>query len=100
MRTVIQTTNIAPQLKGFVVDLLAKLVGKKIWNDRSQWQGFLMCAKLTAPASYAIVMQLPVPSLQDALRRMPDLQQPLKEYVQAHNASNFPKMAVQALSTT
>ena len=100
MRTVIQTTNIAPQLKGFVVDLLAKLVGKKIWNDRSQWQGFLMCAKLTAPASYAIVMQLPVPSLQDALRRMPDLQQPLREYVQAHNASNFPKMAVQALSTT
>ena len=87
MRTVIQTSKVAPQLKGFIVDLLGRLVGKKIWEDGRQWQGFLMCAKMTAPRSYPVLLQLPTPHLQAALQKMPDLKQPLSDFIQSETAT-------------
>ncbi|QDZ17538.1 symplekin [Chloropicon primus] len=97
MRTVIQTANAAPQLKGFIVQLLARLVAKKIWEDLPQWQGFLMCAsKLGA---YPVLLQLPTPHLQAAIQRMPDLKLKLNEFVQQDRvtASKLPRTTLQVL---
>ena len=99
MRTVIQTSKVAPQLTGFIVDVLVRLVGKKIWEDVRQWQGFLMCAKMTAPKSYPVLLQLPTPHLQAALQKLPDLKQPLSEFVQSERATaaKLPRTTLQVL---
>ena len=99
MRTVIQTSRVAPQLKGFIVNLLARLVAKKIWEDVRQWQGFLMCAKSTAPNSYPVLLQLPTPHLQAGLQRMPDLKKPLVEFIQQDRAigAKLPRTTLQLL---
>lgn len=97
MRTVIQTSKVAPQLKGFIVNLLARLIGKKIWEDVRQWQGFLMCASILS--AFPVLLQLPAPHLQAALKRMPDLKPKLCNFVQgeAGYAQKLPRTTLQVL---
>ena len=81
MRSVIQTANMAPQLHGFIVDLLSKMVLKQIWKtDARLWEGVLRCAKQLAPRSFVVYLQLPAAQLKEALAQSPDLVAPLNAY--------------------
>lgn len=81
MRSVIQTAHIAPQLHGFIIDLLSKLVLRQIWKtDARLWEGVLRCAKQLAPRSFAVYLQLPAAQLKEALSQSPDLTAPLRAY--------------------
>ena len=81
MRSVIQTANMAPQLHGFIVDLLSKMVLKQIWKtDARLWEGVLRCAKQLAPRSFVVYLQLPAAQLKEALAQSPDLVAPLSAY--------------------
>lgn len=66
-----QVLKVAPKLQGFVTDLCGRLVGRQIWSDASQWQGFLLWGRNTAPASYPVLLQLPPATLDAALARLP-----------------------------
>jgi len=81
MRSVIQTAQTAPQLHGFIIDLLSKMVLRQTWKtDARLWEGVLRCAKQLAPRSFAIYLQLPATQLKAALAQYPDLIAPLNVY--------------------
>jgi symplekin len=72
MRTVIQTQAAAPRLRAFVVGVLSQLVAKRVWEDATQWKGWVMCAQQTAPDSFAAWLQLPPGVLGPALAAAPE----------------------------
>jgi len=71
MRTVIQSLAAAPRLRPFVVGVLNQLVAKQIWNDATQWRGWVMAAQQTAPESFPALLQLPSQVLAQALGGLP-----------------------------
>jgi symplekin len=80
MRTVIQSLSIHPRLTGFVINLLQRLILKQVWRHKVVWEGFIKCCQRLRPQSLGIMIQLPVPQLQDALGICPDLREPMLEY--------------------
>jgi len=71
MRSVIQALKGAPKLQPFVLDLLPRLIGRQVWADATQWQGWLLLARNLAPASYPALLALPPAVLDGALERLP-----------------------------
>ena len=71
MRTVLQSFNAAPRLRSFIVGVLGQLIGKQVWNDKTQWRGWIMAAQQTTPDSFPVWLQLPAKSLEDALQNVP-----------------------------
>lgn len=67
MRTVIQSFSVAPRLKPFTVNVLSQLASKQVWNDKTQWRGWIMAAQQTAPDSFPVWLQLPAKVLDDVL---------------------------------
>ncbi|KAK3018031.1 hypothetical protein RJ639_004521 [Escallonia herrerae] len=77
MRTVLQAIGAFPSLVDFIMEILSRLVNKQIWKHPKLWVGFLKCALLTKPQSFAVLLQLPPAQLENALNRTPALKAPL-----------------------
>ena len=71
MRTVLQSLVAAPRLRTYVVGVLGQLAAKQVWNDPTQWRGWVMAAQQTAPESFPIWLQLPTSVLEQALASIP-----------------------------
>ncbi|KAB2621940.1 symplekin [Pyrus ussuriensis x Pyrus communis] len=69
MRTVLQAIGAFPALVDFIMEILSRLVSKQIWKYPKLWVGFLKCAFLTKPQSFAVLLQLPSAQLENALKR-------------------------------
>ncbi|KAF5388652.1 hypothetical protein D9757_004811 [Collybiopsis confluens] len=68
LRTVIQAVTTYKTLVKFVsTTLLSRLITKKIWTNPLLWEGFIHCAKVIAPASFAALLQLPKDQLRELL---------------------------------
>ena len=82
LRTVLQAVTVHKALVPFVsTTLLSRLITKKVWQTPQLWDGFVRCARATAPGSYASVLQLPKDQLKDLVSKQPALRQGLKEHV-------------------
>jgi symplekin len=69
-------------LVGFVsTTLLSRLITKKIWTNPPLWEGFIRCAKVTAPASFNALLQLPKDQLRELVDKQPSLKTSLRDYV-------------------
>jgi hypothetical protein len=71
MRTVIQSLAAAPRLRSYVVGVLGQLAAKQVWNDTTQWQGWVIAAQQTVPESFPTWLQLPSAVLEKALSNAP-----------------------------
>lgn len=85
MRTVIQSLTQYPRLAGFITNLLQRLILKQVWKHKLIWDGFIKCSMRLQPQSMGVLIQLPVPQLQDALAICPELKNPLLEYAREMN---------------
>ncbi|XP_063705465.1 symplekin [Culicoides brevitarsis] len=84
MRTVIQSLSLHPRLSGFVINMLQRLVIKQIWKQQKVvWDGFIKCCQRLVPASLGVMIQLPAPQLDEALKLCPELRAPLLEYAKS-----------------
>ena len=45
------------------------------------WEGFIVCAKVIAPASFGALLQLPKEQLKDLVEKQPGLKSGLRDYV-------------------
>lgn len=69
-----------------------------MWRFARLWEGFVKCAQQMAPDSYQLLLQLPVPQLEDALRRCEALRAPLATYASApHVKATMARAALVAL---
>lgn len=67
---------------GFVSQtLLPRLVTKKVWTNAPLWEGFIRCAKVIAPASFGVLLQLPKEQLREVVDKQPGLKSGLRDYV-------------------
>lgn len=101
MRTVIQSLTLYPRLAGFITNLLQKLILKQVWKYRLIWDGFIKCCLRLQPQSMGVLIQLPFPQLQDALRISPELKSPLHEFameMNKHQISNVSQQVLDLLS--
>jgi symplekin len=82
VRTIIQAVSTYKSLVPFVANsVLPKLVAKKIWTAPKLWDGFVRLAKLIAPASFGVLLQLPKEWLRDVVERQPALKSGLKGFL-------------------
>jgi symplekin len=82
MRTIIQTVSTYKSLVPYVsTGLLSRLITKKVWTDSRLWEGFIMCAKRIAPASYNALLQLPKDQLRNLVEKEPTLKTGLHDFV-------------------
>ncbi|KAJ3561803.1 hypothetical protein NP233_g9973 [Leucocoprinus birnbaumii] len=82
LRTVIQAVTTYKSLVGFVsTTLLSRLITKKIWTNPPLWEGFIWCAKVTAPSSFNALLQLPKDQLRELVDKQPSLKTSLRDYV-------------------
>ncbi|KAJ7281804.1 Symplekin tight junction protein C terminal-domain-containing protein [Mycena rebaudengoi] len=93
LRTVIQAVTTYKSLVGFVsTTLLSRLITKKIWTNPRLWEGFIWCAKVTAPASFSALLQLPKDQLREVVDKQPSLKSGLRDYV-TKKATNKARVA-------
>ena len=97
MRTVIQSHTLYPRLSGFIINLLHRLIVKQVWRSKLIWDGFVKCCQRLQPASMGVLIQLPTPQLQDALKISPELKNPLLEYTQEMHRHQSSHMTQQVL---
>ncbi|CAL1546360.1 unnamed protein product [Lymnaea stagnalis] len=83
MRTVIQSLSMYPRLIGFVLNILQRLIVKKVvWKQKKVWEGFIRCCQRAKPQSFQVLLQLPASQLKDVFEVCPDLREPLLAHVQ------------------
>lgn len=98
MRTVIQAIDAFPTLVDFVMEILLKLVGKQVWRLPKLWVGFLKCVSQTQPHSFPVLLQLPSPQLEGALKKFASLRGPLAAYAnQPSVKTSLPRATVALL---
>ncbi|PWN49146.1 hypothetical protein IE53DRAFT_160920 [Violaceomyces palustris] len=91
---VIMAVSTYKSLSGYVSkNLLSRLITKKIWQNPPLWDGFILCAKLTAPSSFGALIQLPKEQLREVVSRQPDLRMGLKEYLTKKAGGNRARQA-------
>ena len=89
MRTVIRSVERYRSLSTYVAgSLLTRLITKKIWLEPPLWKGFIICARKTAPASYAALSVLPKEQIKDIAAHHPDLRAGLQEFFTRRVGSN------------
>ncbi|SJX64804.1 related to Symplekin [Sporisorium reilianum f. sp. reilianum] len=94
MRTVIMAVSTYKSLSGYVArNLLSRLITKKIWQNAPLWDGFILCAKQTAPSSFGALIQLPKDQLREVVSRQPDLRTGLVEYLTGKAGGNRARLA-------
>jgi symplekin len=72
--------------------LLSRLITKKIWTNPPLWEGFIRCAKVTAPASFGALLQLPKDQLRELVDKQPSLKSGLRDHV-TKKATNKARVA-------
>lgn len=82
MRTVIQSLAMYPRLNGFVLNILQRLIVKKVWKQKKVWEGFIRCCQRAKPQSFDVLLHLPATQLKDVFDVCPDLREPLLAYVE------------------
>ena len=87
MRTVIQSVALYPNLIGFTMNILQRLIVKQVWKQKMLWEGFIKCCERTRPQSFRVLLQLPPAQLRLLLEAAPDMREPLLEQVQGFNES-------------
>lgn len=103
MRTVIQSLAAYPNLSGFVMNILQRLILKQVWTQRKVWEGFIKCCQRTKPQSFQVLLQLPAAQLQEVLDACPEMRQPLLQYVQSFTEtqrSHVPQSVMDVLTGT
>lgn len=60
---------------------MTRLIQKKIWTLGKLWDGFVLCGKIIAPASYPSLLLLPSAQLAEVAEKQPALRVGLREYV-------------------
>ncbi|EST09306.1 Symplekin C-terminal [Kalmanozyma brasiliensis GHG001] len=94
MRTVIMAVSTYKSLSGYVArNLLSRLITKKIWQNAPLWDGFILCAKQTAPSSFGALIQLPKEQLREVVGRQPELRTGLVEYLTGKAGGNRARLA-------
>jgi len=88
MRTVIQSLTMYPRLLGFVLNILSRLIGKKVWHNKRVWEGFIRCCQRTEPQSYSILLQLQPPQLKDVFEMAPRLRVSLLNLIMSYNEAD------------
>ena len=84
MRTVIQAESASPTLREFTLGLLRTLARRQVWKmDPKIWEGFMRCAKRSAPRSFPLLCELPPTALTELLAKFPAMRQPLVAYATA-----------------
>ena len=84
MRTVIQAESASPTLREFTLGLLRTLARRQVWKmDPKIWEGFMRCAKRSAPRSFPLLCELPPTALAELLAKFPAMRQPLVAYATA-----------------
>ncbi|KAJ3183351.1 hypothetical protein HDU85_002377 [Gaertneriomyces sp. JEL0708] len=86
MRTAIQTATQFPGLVKFLMNLMLKLINKKIWTAPKIWEGFVRLCTVVFPSSLHVLQSLPKAPLEDSFRRSPKL----RASVAAHLAALEP----------
>ena len=82
MRTAILAIKSFRSLASYVsTSLLSRLAKKEIWTEPRLWDGFALCASLTAPTSFGALLQLPRRELQQVLEKQPSMRDPLRDYL-------------------
>ena len=87
MRTVIQSVALYPNLIGFTMNILQRLIVKQVWKQKMLWEGFIKCCERTKPQSFRVLLQLPPAQLKMLLDSAPDMREPLLEQVQGFTES-------------
>lgn len=79
---VIRAVTMYKTLVGFVsTTLLSRLITKKVWMNPPLWEGFILCAKAIAPASFGALLQLPKEQLKELVDKQPSLKAGLRDFV-------------------
>ncbi|PWN33950.1 uncharacterized protein FA14DRAFT_161557 [Meira miltonrushii] len=82
MRTAIIAVRTYKSLSSYISTIfLSRLITKKVWQQPLLWEGFIICAKQTAPASFSALIQLPREQLRDVVEKQPDLRVGLRDYL-------------------
>ncbi|KAG8942711.1 hypothetical protein FRC04_003541 [Tulasnella sp. 424] len=82
MRTVIQAVGTYKNLVNFVsTTLFSRLIVKKVWTNPQLWEGFIRCARITSPASFGALLQLPKEQLREVVDKQPSLRDGLRDFV-------------------
>jgi hypothetical protein len=81
MRTVIQSLTTFPRLIAFIMNILQRLILKKVWHQKKQWEGFIKCCQKTKPNSFQVLLQLPPEQLEDVLFQCPEMRKSLLDHV-------------------
>ncbi|KAI8784991.1 symplekin [Biomphalaria glabrata] len=100
MRTVIQSMSLYPRLMGFVLNILQRLIVKKVWKQKKVWEGFIRCCQRAKPQSFQVLLQLPAAQLKDVFEVCPDLKEPLLQHVQTfteNQKAHIPKSVLAVL---
>ena len=71
--------------------LFSRLIVKKIWTNGQLWEGFIRCAKITAPSSFGALLQLQREQLREVVDKQPSLKNGLRDYV-IKKERNKPKL--------
>ncbi|KAI8393729.1 Symplekin tight junction protein C terminal-domain-containing protein [Radiomyces spectabilis] len=89
MVTMIRTVSVYKNLINVILNLLQKLISKRVWTYPKLWDGFVKCVEKSLPDSVKIAVHLPKEQLQEILTKVPKLQTPLREFAEKNG-----KMAV------
>uniref|UniRef100_H2YTL8 Symplekin n=1 Tax=Ciona savignyi TaxID=51511 RepID=H2YTL8_CIOSA len=81
MRTVIQALITYSRLSGFVMNVLQRLIMKRVWEQTKVWEGFIRCCQRMKPQSFQVLLQLPPAWLSNVFETFPDMREPLLQYV-------------------
>ncbi|CAF3451513.1 unnamed protein product [Rotaria sp. Silwood1] len=81
MRTVLQTFSLYPNMVGFIMTILQRLIMKQVWNQARIWEGFIKCCEKTQPHSFPILLQLPPSQLKHILQITSELRKGLVRYI-------------------
>lgn len=81
MRTVIQSLTTYPGLIAFIMNILQRLIQKKVWHQKKQWEGFVKCCQKTKPNCFQVLLQLPPEQLEDVLYQCPEMRASLLDHV-------------------
>ena len=87
MRTVIQSVALYPNLIGFTMNILQRLIVKQVWKQKMLWEGFIKCCERTKPQSFRVLLQLPPAQLRLLLDAANDMREPILEHVQGFTES-------------
>lgn len=85
MRTVIQSMTICPELVNFMPTIFAKMVQKRVWENKILWDGFVKSMKMKQlwPTIFDVLLQLPLGEFKKVVDANAEMKEPLLKYVSA-----------------